>query len=167
MFPPLPVVPALISDAEGDFFGRRGTSAANAVHLFPRIKTNNRKGSQCSQQQWNDGTMARRAQRRSHKAKVGFILHTAEMGMGPLTGELQPGKGGEMGLFPPKCFGGNGQEPGMPKPGTSRWCGGISGASRSWMGRGSQKWGALLGNGRKREAVYFQYPESISCSGGQ
>lgn len=59
--------------------------------------------------------------------------------MGPLTGELQSGKGGEMGLFPPKCFGGDCQEPGMPKPGTSRWCGGISGASCSWMGRGSQK----------------------------
>lgn len=75
VLPPLPVVPVLISAAEGDFLGRRGTSAANAEHLFPRIKTNNRKGSKCSQQQWNDCTTAHRAQRGSPRAQVGFILH--------------------------------------------------------------------------------------------
>lgn len=31
--------------------------------------------------------------------------YCTEMGMGPLTAELQSGRGGEMGLFPPKCFG--------------------------------------------------------------
>lgn len=60
--------------------------------------------------------------------------------MGPLTGELQPGKGGEMGLFPPKCFGGNGQEPGMPKPGTSRCLTLLDGQRLPEMGSVVGKW---------------------------
>lgn len=88
---------------------------------------------------------------------MGFTLHMAEMGMGPLPA---PGReGGEMGLFPPKCLGGERQEPATPKPSTGRWRGGTSART------GAPEIGSVVGECRKRDAVYFQCPKSVPCSG--